>query len=66
MRLLLDTNANSALTQGDEAAAATVRNADELLLSIVVIGALAHYCMAFTSGFAWPGLYDPLSRLPAL
>ena len=42
MRLLLDTNAYSALAQGDEAAVATVRNADELLLSVVVIGELQY------------------------
>ncbi|MCY4425987.1 MAG: hypothetical protein OXC05_03015 [Halieaceae bacterium] len=42
MRSLLDTNAYSALTQGNEAAAAIVRNGDELLLSVVVIGALQY------------------------
>lgn len=56
MRLLLDTNAYSAFAQGDEAAVATVRNADELLLSVVVISALAHYCMAFTSGLSWSSI----------
>lgn len=42
MRFLLDTNAYSALARGDEETLATIRVADELLLSVVVIGELRY------------------------
>lgn len=42
MRLLLDTNAYSALARGDGEALATIRDADELLLSVIVIGELRY------------------------
>ena len=42
MKLLLDTNAYSALAQGEPATASLIQRADELMLSVVVIGELRY------------------------
>ena len=42
MRLLLDTNAYTALATGDEGTAGLVRNAEELLMSVIVLGELRY------------------------
>ena len=42
VRILLDTNAVSALMRGDASLAASVRNATELVFSTVVVGELVH------------------------
>ena len=42
MKLLLDTNVYSSLAQGDPATVRLIRRADELLMSVVVIGELRY------------------------
>jgi predicted nucleic acid-binding protein len=50
MRLLLDTNAYSAMKRGDLAVADLVRGAERILLSTVVAGELLH---GFRAGSRW-------------